>query len=96
MDTPPPNLPSLATLRATLHAIDKFTFTEADEQRVRDEVCAVVRDMKQAGAFPEEIIILLRRSMADARKGPLGDRLLERMVAWCVVEYFGDPSKRAR
>ena len=68
----------------------------ADLERVRVAACEYVRDLRVRGVSPEAVVVsvkdILRRAIAgqtpthDSRRE--ADMLVERIVTWCIGEYY--------
>jgi hypothetical protein len=64
---------------------------EGEHDGLRHAVCEYTRVMRVAGLPPERVVIAMK---AIAVKGIIGPRvdeqahLLERIVTWCIAEYY--------
>ena len=96
--------PPVADLRDTLTALVAEHPTVADathQQRLRQQVCAMVDELKSGGWPPERVIVAVKQVADDAglhpsrgvlsTLSPLTDRdaMLVNMVRWCIEQYYG-------
>ena len=97
------NNPSVLTLRASLARASETLSTSsqyAPEKELRDEVCAVVDELKAAGWPPERAIIAVKEIAHEAgltqSQGVLvrdcdltpRDALLAKVVRWTIECYY--------
>jgi hypothetical protein len=94
--------PALApSQRRILAAVRAAREARAATPELRDAVCDHVRELKRRGYPPERVLIAVKGLLAAAgvrKPGPLADRgsailgpeaeIVERVVAWCIEEYF--------
>jgi hypothetical protein len=94
--------PALApSKRRTVAAVRAAREARAATPELRDAVCDYVRDLKRRGYPPERVLIAVKALLAEAgvrKTGPLADggsatlgpetEIVERVVAWCIDEYF--------
>ena len=55
---------------------------------LRENVCAVVDELKAAGTSPEHVMLAVKAIAIEARLGLAGARLIETMTHWCITHYF--------
>ncbi|HEV8496756.1 MAG TPA: hypothetical protein VGQ56_07845 [Gemmatimonadaceae bacterium] len=89
------DIPAVVALRDDI-ARGPSLYNEA----LRGEVCAVVDHLKSAGWPPERVIVAVKRIADDAGLHPSRavlfngdlvtetDRLLVRMIEWCIERYY--------
>jgi len=94
--------PALApSQRQTVAAVRAARKARAATPELRDAVCDHVRELKRRGYPPERVLIAVKGLLAEAgvrKTGPLADpgsatlgpdtEIVERVVAWCIEEYF--------
>jgi hypothetical protein len=94
--------PALApSKRQTVAAVRAAREARAATPELRDAVCDHVRELKRRGYPPERVLIAVKALLAEAgvtKAGPLANRssatlgpeteIVERVVAWCIEEYF--------
>jgi hypothetical protein len=88
---------------ANLGAHTAPSLTAAEVQLLRDQVCALVDEMKSTGATPERVIVAMKGVAMDARidghvrlhdpdprREPYrpSSGLLDSMVKWCIERYY--------
>lgn len=57
------------------------------------KVCNVVDELKATGMMPEHVLLTVKEIAFEATMGgPLASVLVEKMVKWCLEQYFKDPS----
>ena len=69
---------------------------EIDETALRAAVCTYVRLLKDANFPPERVLVSVKRlanaggvpDSNDHRPGLQRDTLMERIVDWCIAEYY--------
>ena len=104
------NSPKVLALRESLArastALAASDFTVADE-KLRDQVCDVVDEVKQLGWPPERAIIAIKEIAEEAgltqssrvllknHELDVHDALLARIVRWTIECYFDAPTKVA-
>jgi hypothetical protein len=87
--------------RGIVAAVRAARDARAATPELRDVVCDHVRELKRRGYPPERVLIAVKGLLREAgvtKTGPLADRgsallgpeteLVERVVAWCIEEYF--------
>jgi hypothetical protein len=93
--------PALApSQRQTLAAVRAAREARVATPDLRDAVCDHVRELKRRGYPPERVLIAVKALLAEGvrKTGPLAHRgsatlgpeteIVERVVAWCIEEYF--------
>jgi len=94
--------PSLSTNDwLVLAAVRAAREARAATSELREAVCAHVHELKERGHPPERVLIAVKALLAEAgirKTGPLADHgsatlgpeteIVERVVAWCIEEYF--------
>lgn len=85
-----PDPASMTELRSVFASLADHTSLASDDElaELRERVCRVVGDLREAYALPEEIIVRIRRVATEEGLGASGDRLLREVVKWCLEEYF--------
>ena len=70
------------------------------QEQLRERVCAVVDELRDAGWPPERVIVAIKQIASDAGLHPsrtilsatspldAGDSVLVQMVRWCIGRYF--------
>jgi hypothetical protein len=89
---PAPNATDV--LRAALSDLPPSAYS-ADRQTLRvlhRQVCDVVDELKAAGMMPEHVILAVKGVAFEAMMGPLAGTLIQKMVKWCLEQYFKDAS----
>jgi hypothetical protein len=84
-------------LRAALAALPAVDYT-ADRERLgplHQKVCDVVDELKATGMNPEHVVLAVKGIAFEAMMGPLADVLIEKLVGWCLEQYFKDPARRS-
>jgi hypothetical protein len=62
---------------------------------LHQKVCDVVDELKATDMTPEHVILTVKGIAFEAMMGPLANLLVERMVKWCLEQYFKEqPSPR--
>jgi len=74
---------ALAHLPASAHGADEKTLAPLHEK-----VCAVVDAMKDKGMLPEHVLLAVKGIAYEAHLGTASGALVERMVVWCLDQYF--------
>jgi hypothetical protein len=101
------NSPKVLTLRDTLARALTTLTTSADsvsDEQLREQVCAVVDDLKAAGWPPERAIVALKEIAMEAglmqtrnvlslknRELDARDALLVKVVRLCIECYYDEP-----
>lgn len=92
--------------RQILAAIRAAREARAATPELRDAVCDHVQELKHRGYPPERVLIAVKDLLAEAgvrKTGPLADRgsptlgptdIVERVVGWCIDEYFPPATAR--
>jgi hypothetical protein len=86
-----------ALRRALVSAAERRDYSSAE---LHAEVCGYVRDLRESGLPPETVVIALKHAVRDSTLGLSPGRaerrhsseLLERVVRWCIEEYYGGAS----
>ena len=63
----------------------------ADQKTIgplHEKVCAVVDLLKSEGTTPERVLLAIKGIASEAHMGPNAPELIERMVQWCLEQYF--------
>jgi hypothetical protein len=55
-------------------------------------VCDAVDELKAEGAAPEHVLLAIKGIAFEAMMGPLANVLMEKMVTWCLEQYFKETS----
>jgi len=78
------------SLRATLAALPPVAYADAAENPgvLRDQVFAVVAEMKARGRPPEQVLLAVKTIATEVGVSNGGMRLLDAIVRWCLAEYF--------
>jgi hypothetical protein len=86
----PPSESPTDALRAALSAVRsaKYHLSAERTNDLRNKVCAVVDELKASGVTPEQVLLVVKRIAADAEIGLAGVPVVDRMVAWCLEQYF--------
>ena len=76
----------------------------ADADRLREAACEYVRELRERDVSPESAVVavkdILRRAIMghtptqDSRRA--AESLVERVVTWCIEEYYRPPGDEAR
>ncbi|MFN2567396.1 MAG: hypothetical protein ABR499_20560 [Gemmatimonadaceae bacterium] len=100
--------PSLTTSEGLVLAVVRAArAARAPTAELRDAVCAYVRDLKARGYPPERVLVAVKTLAADAglRRTAWADRdsksvhqspedeIMDRVVAWCIEEFFRAPPR---
>jgi hypothetical protein len=88
----PPRDPEADQLRAAIaNAFHSRTDRDVSDE-LRVAVCDYVRSRRDAGTRAEEVVIAVKRiiDMAELRPIRTSERraLTERVVTWCIAEYY--------
>ena len=64
-------------------------------QEVHDAICEYVGQLRRQGLPPERALIAVKRALDDAgvsrRYGSPHEAFTERVVRWCIEEYYREP-----
>ena len=96
------NSPKVPVLRDSLsRAVMRAPESRPDDKALRDEICAVVDEMKAAGWPPERTIIAVKQIAADAglmesralltlsnKQLDARDALMVKVVRWTIECYY--------
>jgi hypothetical protein len=55
---------------------------------LHEKVCAVVDLLKAEGMAPEHVLLAVKGVAYEAQMDAASDILVERMVKWCIEQYF--------
>lgn len=79
-------------LRTALSALPHAAYTAQREAlgALHQKVCDVVDELKATGMEPEHVILAVKGIAFEAAMGPLAPALMEKMVTWCLEQYFKD------
>jgi hypothetical protein len=92
VDKTPNDHDAVAVLRAALAHLPANTYG-ADEKTLaplHEKVCGVVDAMKASGMMPEHVLLAVKGIAYEAHLGVASGALVERMVKWCLDQYFKD------
>jgi hypothetical protein len=90
----PPNSVTESTavgdLRAafTVLAAKNYPLGHSDLDMLRGRVCAAVDEMKDRGALPERVIVVVKGLATDSGLRWSDVEMFERLVGWCVERYY--------
>ena len=100
--------PFATSQRRILAAIRAAREARAATPELRDAVCDHVRELKRRGYPPERVLIAVKALLSEAgvrKTGPLAGGgsatlgpetgIVERVVAWCIEEYFSTTTGRS-
>lgn len=92
-----PQTTALETLRAALTNVAPFApyLTASQADLLRGKVCDAVDELKDSGAQPERVIIVVKGIFEQVGITGSGRRLLEDVTRWCIQRYFGRASPPA-
>ena len=82
--------PSVDSLRQALSDLPPSAYM-ADRPALDDlhqKLCAVVDDLKAAGLNPEHVMLAIKGVAFEAMMGPLAGVLVDKMIKWCLEQYF--------
>ena len=87
---PLPKQSATDALRAALSEFrpNAYTIEPSMLAPLRPKVCAVVDELKAAGAAPEHVLLAVKGIAFGAMKGPYTTLVVDRMVKWCLEQYF--------
>lgn len=74
-------------LRSALSTLDVGT-TLAHPEKLREQVCAVVEELKEAGMSPEHVVLAVKGIVYEANMRVVDTRLIDQIVTWCIDQYF--------
>ena len=74
-------------LRSALRTLD-IPATLARPDALREQVCAVVNELKQTGMSPEHVVLALKGLVYEANKRVADVGLIDQVVQWCIEQYF--------
>src|SRR5690349_10108954 len=81
---------ALGALRATFAMLAQKPAPIGDIEllALQRRVCAVVDEMKGAGALPERVVVTVRRLATDSGVHWRDNKLFDQLVNWCVDHYY--------
>jgi len=81
---------SVDVLRSALAALPHSTYTAGRDGLgpLHQKVCNVVDELKAEGMKPEHVMLTVKGIAFEAMMGPLAPDLVEKMVKWCLEQYF--------
>jgi len=85
---------SVDALRAALAKLPNSAYT-ADRAALgplHQRVCDVVDDLKADGMKPEHVVLTVKGIAFEAMMGPLAPDFVDKMVKWCLEQYFKEPT----
>jgi len=74
---------ALASLPPTAYGADQQSLGSLHER-----LCAVVDLLKAEGLPPERVLLAIKGIAYEAKMGASAAILVERMVTWCLEQYF--------
>ena len=77
-------------LRGTLAILsaNAYTASRTPLGPLHEKVCDVVDELKAAGMKPEAVILRIKGIASESPVGTLSTALVDKMVTWCLEEYF--------
>jgi len=76
---------ALADLPPSKYVADRPALDGLHQKR-----CDVASELKAIGMAPEHVILTVKGIAFEAMMGPLASLVVEKMVKWCLDEYFKD------
>ena|SRR5690348_13508717 len=102
------NSPKVLALRDMIARATALSSPEWEEKALRDQICAVVDDLKAAGWPPERAIVAVKEIAFEAGLTPTRnvlslsnrdlrdqDALMVKVVRWCIECYYDDTHQYA-
>jgi hypothetical protein len=84
-----PERPAIRRLRSLLTS---YTDDSPGDEPLETAVCEAVRELRDAGAPPEMVVVALKALLEEAHIHPAGpikpSALYEAAITWCIDEYF--------
>jgi hypothetical protein len=65
--------------------------SDADLSALRRHVDAAVDEMKQSDMLPEHVVIAVKRLALDSGIQWTNHRLFDRLIDWCLEDYYNTP-----
>jgi len=81
---------SVDVLRSALAALPHSAYSSTREAlgSLHQKLCNVVDELKAEGMKPEHVILTVKGIAFEAMMGPLAPDFVEKMVKWCLEQYF--------
>jgi hypothetical protein len=84
--------PERAAITHLRSLLTQYSGDNAGDDVLRRAVCDAVRELRDDGAKPEEVVVVLKAVLEEAHihyaELSHAPRLYEAVIKWCIEEYF--------